>query len=150
MTIKHILLDSTDFQQIHEKYYNSDTAYTTSLTQSALILCDLLSLQKRLFYTINCDTFFFPILICCVNPFSYHLIHFILRGLALLGASYLIGDVTSKVFYKRVLILLEGPHLSIQNLRAGRDAQPLSTMFYAHFEKIMHHSSLFKDLLLSI
>ena len=97
MTIEHILLDSTDFQQIHEGYYNADTVCTTSLTQSALILCDLLPLSKRLFYTIKCDTFLIPHFNLLYNPFSYHLIHFILRGFALLGASYLIGDGTSSM-----------------------------------------------------
>ena len=60
MAIKRILLDCTDFQQIYEKYYNADTVCTTSLTQSALILRDLLPLSKRLVYTINCDTFLIP------------------------------------------------------------------------------------------
>ena len=63
MTIKHTLLDCTDFQQIHEKHYNAD------LFDTALILFDLLPLSKRLVYTINFLTAHF-ILLC--KPIFLH------------------------------------------------------------------------------
>ena len=57
----------------------------------------LIAFIKEMVYTINCDTFLIPHFNLLCKPNFLPLDSFFLRGLALLEASYLIGDRTSSM-----------------------------------------------------
>ena len=67
------------------------TVCTIFLTQSALI--QLPPLSRRLVYTISCDTFLIPFLTFCVNPYFYHLKHFIFSLHLLNGKIASLGSI---------------------------------------------------------